>query len=114
MTETTYRGAGFQEAKRPSDHPKLRRRIQRRVRNFRRAIYGACYRICYWVLPKLPSWTIRVLGRLLVVPVSRMLHWRNSNLPLFMIRYQPSIIRMWAQRKSIWASLTIREKFSRK
>ena len=27
MTEATYRGAEFQQAKQPSDHPKLRRRM---------------------------------------------------------------------------------------
>ncbi len=102
MTKTAYRGTGFQEAKRPSDHPKLRRRIQRRVRNFRRAIYGAGYRICYWVVPKLPSWTIRLLGRLLVVPVSRMLHGRTAAANLVKV-YGDELTA--AERKRILASV---------
>ncbi|MEE9126786.1 MAG: lysophospholipid acyltransferase family protein, partial [Planctomycetota bacterium] len=71
--------------KRPSQHPKLSRRIQRRFRNVRRAFYGVFYRMCYWLLPKLPSWMIRVLGRLLVVPVSRVLHWRTAEANLIKV-----------------------------
>ncbi len=77
MTQTTYRGAVFKAPMRPSDHPRLSRRIQRRVRNVRRAIYGVFFRIGYRILPKLPSWALHLLTRP-IVPVSRMLHGRTA------------------------------------
>ena len=62
--------------KRPSEHPRLSRRIQRRIRNVRRRIYGWVFGCCYWTLPKLPAWFISLLARTIVVPLARLMFWR--------------------------------------
>lgn len=62
--------------KRPSEHPRLSRRIQRRIRNVRRRIYGWIFRCGYRVLPHLPAWSISLLARSLLVPVARLMFWR--------------------------------------
>jgi KDO2-lipid IV(A) lauroyltransferase len=65
-------------ALRPSDHPRLSRRIQRRIRNVRRRIYGWVFRCCYWTLPKLPPWFTSMLARTIVVPVTRLMFWHTA------------------------------------
>jgi KDO2-lipid IV(A) lauroyltransferase len=62
--------------KRPSEHPRLSRRIQRRIRNVRRRIYGWLFRCCYWVLPKVPGWFIALTARCTLVPLARLMFWR--------------------------------------
>jgi len=62
--------------KRPSEHPRLSRRIQRRIRNARRRIYGWLFRCCYWTLPRLPNRVISMLARTVVMPVGRLMFWR--------------------------------------
>ncbi len=78
MPDTLYRGEEFRPKLKTSDHSSRGRRIQRRIRNVRRAVYGMFYRGCYWVLPRLPIWSVRLLGRSLIIPISRRLHWKTA------------------------------------
>lgn len=78
MTETTYRGVATKLPTQRSN-PAGERTLKRRVRRVRRAVYGMFYRLAYRVLPILPEWTLRVFGRIVIVPVARLMYGRLAD-----------------------------------
>ena len=52
--------------------------LGRRLRGARRVVVGWLLRCGYWVLPKLPLWSLSMIVRMTAVPLSRRMYWRRS------------------------------------